>query len=356
MGKWLLKKYQDSQYIILFDKESGKLIRQGTDNVEPFWNVVGPELLDVSITNYCEKMCDFCYRASNRDGTFMSLDDYRIIIEQAADIGVLQIALGGGNPNQHPDFIKILELTRKANIIPSYTTNGEGMLQNIYKATKEYCGALAVSWYYPYKGAIDVINTCKEMGIKVNVHFLLNKDTIKDAIYLLEKREDLLRNINAIVFLNYKPIHSSRTLSLKYSEEVSVFIDKVLKVKACKIGFDSCMISFLVSNSDDFYSETTEFCESARFSAFISEDLKLYPCSFYKDIDREGIDLRNIRVQDGWKNGKEFIEMRNRLRLRANQAYPIKKCMECAKYETCHGGCQIFDINACKEIYDGVLE
>lgn len=349
MGKWLLKKYQDSNYIILFDKESGKLIRQGINDIEPFWNVAGPELLDISITNYCEKMCDFCYRASNRDGIFMSLDDYKHIIKQAAEIGVLQIALGGGNPNHHPDFIKILEITRKYNIIPSYTTNGEGMFQEIYKATREYCGAVAVSWYYPYKHALDVIKVCREMGIKVNIHFMLNTHTIKEAIYLLEKCEDLLKSINAIIFLNYKPVYSSDSLSLKYSEKVSYFIDKVLKVKACKIGFDSCMISFLASNSDDFYSETTEFCEAARFSAFISEDLKLYPCSFYKDIGREGIDLRSVRLQNGWKNGIEFIEMRKRLKLRSNQVYPIERCMQCIKYEICHGGCQIFDINACKE-------
>lgn len=83
----------------------------------------------------------------------------------------MQIALGGGNPNQHPNFIQILEQTRKHSIIPSYTTNGQGMTEEIYRATKEFCGALAVSWYAPYLDAKKVISECKKYDIKVNVHF-----------------------------------------------------------------------------------------------------------------------------------------------------------------------------------------
>ena len=129
---------------------------------EPFWNRRGPELLDISITNYCERNCDFCYRETSSNGTFMPLEQYTKIIAQAETAGVLQVALGGGNPNQHPDFVSILEVTRKHHIIPSYTTNGQGMTDEIYNATKCYCGAMAVSWYEPYSEATQVIKNCQE--------------------------------------------------------------------------------------------------------------------------------------------------------------------------------------------------
>lgn len=348
MERYLLRSCNESNYFLCFDRENGKFLRQGFNDEDPFWNVYGPELLDISITNYCEKGCSFCYRASNKSGIHVKLEDYRFIIQQAEKIGVLQVALGGGNPNQHPDFINILEITRNHRIIPSYTTNGQGMTDDIYIATKKHCGAMAVSWYPPYYIAENVIDKCNEYGIKVNLHFMLNRDTIADAIDLLDNGKDILQKINATVFLNYKPIHSSNKLILSETDNLNLFFQKVNQIKECKIGFDSCMISYLALIFDDIHAETTEYCEAARFSAFISENLLLYPCSFYNDTNMKGIDLTDKTLQYGWQYGEEFINLRSRLSKPGEQKHPINKCKLCEKYSFCHGGCQVFDINNCR--------
>ena len=284
MHSWLIKKYSDSNYIALFNRVNGAFIRYGENNIDPFYNVTGPELLDISITNYCERRCNFCYRGSNINGEFMSLDDYNFIIQQARSIGVLQVALGGGNPNQHPQFTQILKSTYDNDIIPSYTTNGQGMTDNIFKTTKELCGAMAVSWYAPYIEAQELIDKANEYKIKINIHFLLDNNTILSAIKLLEEGDEILKKINAIVFLNYKPIHSSSSLCLTDNDNIRQFFQLIQKIKTCKIGFDSCMISYLTLIENELVFETTEFCEAARFSAYISEELLFYPCSFLNDI------------------------------------------------------------------------
>lgn len=347
MRRWILRQYKESSYIALFDKENGTFLREGMNHKEPFWNHKGPELLDISITNYCERECDFCYRASNINGTFMEVSDYEYVMKQALEVGTLQVALGGGNPNQHPEFIDILKITSQYGIVPSYTTNGQGMTPGIYKATKEYCGAVAVSWYPPFVDAINVINKCKEYGIKVNIHVMLSSETIVYASELMDKHMDLLKDVNAIIFLNYKPIYSSKSIVLRNSKLIYPFISKILKNKICKIGFDSCMISFLVPFSDEFWPETVEYCEGGRFSAFISEDLKLYPCSFLKGSESNGIDLKKISLHKGWAEGEQFMEIRERIATQGNQRTPINKCCNCDRYDLCHGGCPMFDINAC---------
>lgn len=347
MGRWILRQYKESSYAVLFDKENGIFLREGTNHKEPFCNQRGPELLDISITNYCERECDFCYRASNINGTFMEINDYEHVIKQASEIGTLQVALGGGNPNQHPRFIDILKITRQYGIVPSYTTNGQGMTLDIYKATKEYCGAVAVSWYPPFVDAINVVNKCKEYGIKVNIHVMLSSETIVYASELIDKYMDLLKDVNAIIFLNYKPIYSSKSIVLRNSELSYQFISKVLKNKLCKIGFDSCMISFLVPFSDEFCPESVEYCEAGRFSAFISEDLKLYPCSFLKGSESSGVDLKKTSLHSGWAESEQFMEIRERIATQGNQRTPINKCCNCNRYDLCHGGCPMFDINAC---------
>lgn len=349
MGDVLFRRYQESGYIIFFDRKSGVFIRRGYSGDDPFCNLKGPELLDISITNYCKRGCDFCYRASNPLGQHMKLVEYCRLLEQAQQARVLQIALGGGNPNQHPNFIQILEQTRKHSIIPSYTTNGQGMTEEIYRATKEFCGALAVSWYAPYLDAKKVISECKKYDIKVNIHFLLSKQTIKEAIRLLHEETELLQQINAIIFLNYKPIHSTDDWCLTDDDNLQEFLDAVNQIKDCKIGFDSCMISYLTIVEPKLISETVEFCEAARFSAFIAEDSFMYPCSFMHDTEWYGIDLTKMTLQEAWQTGELFLKMRNALQTPGKQEYPINDCGECNQYPFCHGGCQIFDINKCRK-------
>lgn len=348
MGRCLIRNCKESGYILGFDLDNGTFIRCGENGTEPFFNKMGPELLDIAITNYCERECDFCYRASNRQGNFMSLEDYEFIMVQAKRAGVLQVALGGGNPNQHPQFVQILEKTREYNIIPSYTTNGQGMTDEIYAATKELCGAMAVSWYEPYTDAHEVIKRAKAYQIKVNIHFMLNKMYISQAIELMKKQTELLEDVNAIIFLNYKPVHSSDAFCLTDGNEIKDFFKSVKKVKKCKIGFDSCMISFLPLMGNDLLRETVDFCEAARFSAYISENLILYPCSFMNDISSNGIDLRKQSLQEGWQFGEEFIKMRENLSQPKAQKHSIMACQNCVDYGMCHGGCQIFNINRCR--------
>ena len=349
MGRCLIRNCRESGYILGFDRDEGTFVRFGRDGNEPFCNTGGPELLDIAITNYCERECYFCYRASNRQGNFMPLEDYEYIMEQAEKAGVLQVALGGGNPNQHPRFVQMLQKTREHNMVPSYTTNGQGMTDDIYVATKQFCGAMAVSWYEPYADAQEVITRAGTYGIKVNIHFMLTKPSLTQAMELLEKHTDLLESVNAIVFLNYKPVHSSDDLCLTDGNEIRDLIESVKKVNGCKIGFDSCMISFLPLMGDGLLKETVDFCEAARFSAYISEDLLLYPCSFMNDISGNGIDLRKHSLQEGWISGENFIQMRERLSRPGAQRYSIPACQSCENYVMCHGGCPIFNINRCRE-------
>ncbi len=347
MGNFMIRRYWESNYLVCFDFESGQMLRSSMVSEEPFWNQRGPELLDISITNYCERGCDFCYRETSQKGTFMPLEQYADIIAQAETAGVLQIALGGGNPNQHPEFIQILEITRKHHMIPSYTTNGQGMTDEIYNATKRYCGAMAVSWYEPYFEATQVIKQCQERDIKVNIHYLLHRNSIQAATNMLQSNMPLPQQVNAIVFLNYKPVHSPHSLCLVDDHILDDFLSAVCECKSYKLGFDSCMISYLVKIENAIFTNTVDFCEAGRFSAFISENGIMYPCSFMCDNKFTGIDLKLTSLKDAWQHGDSFQMMRSQLSGPGRQKYPIGVCKKCGQFAMCHGGCPIFPINRC---------
>ena len=325
-------------YQSIFDEKTGYTIRTGKHGENPFWKSNGPELLDISITNYCEKGCDFCYRRSDINGKHMNLDLYERILKSAKSAGVFQIALGGGNPNQHPQFIDILRMTREYGIIPSYTTNGQGMTSDIYDATKKYVGALAVSWYYPYDDAKKVIEKSAMFGIPINIHFVIDSDNIYQVRGLL--KEECLDLVNAIIFLNYKPVGNRKRNVLKKEREISELIEDLLQFERCQIGFDSCMISHLVEKEDTINCCSIDYCEAGRFSAFISEIGEMYPCSFMCGAKMKGISILEEDIVDIWRKSQEFIDIRNDILKPKNL-----KCMRCEMYNLCHGGCPIFEIN-----------
>lgn len=341
-GDLIIREYPKQHYKTIFNKRIGFFMRVEEDGyTEPFWAESGPELLDVSITNYCEHNCEFCYRKSNRNGKHMSLESLKYVIKQANDAGVFQIALGGGNPNQHPYFVDVLRMIRESGIIPSYTTNGDGLSEKILDATKAFCGAMAVSMYEPYVGYDEIFKRIHSKGIKCNAHIILKTDTIEILTDWFQNPPSFFDWINAVVILNYKPISSNYDLMVKDSLKLRNFYDAVSNCNTVKVGFDSCSVPGLV-NWMNINPTLIESCESARFSAFISEDLRMYPCSFMVNTDLYG-DLKKQSLKYIWQNNQAFVNHREKIK--------NNNCLQCKVRELCKGGCVFIpEINQCRYI------
>jgi MoaA/NifB/PqqE/SkfB family radical SAM enzyme len=118
-----LKVFSNKKYRIIFEMETGTEIIAGINgNPDPFCLEL-PALLDIGIMGTCERKCAFCYQGHINKPN-MTLNDFKLIINQVKH-HVNQVALGGrGDPNKHKDFKKILEYCRKNNVIPNYTTSG----------------------------------------------------------------------------------------------------------------------------------------------------------------------------------------------------------------------------------------
>jgi len=347
MNSIVFKNYTNEKYKVIFNQKTGFFARveeKGTP--EKFWAESGAELLDISITNWCDKGCEFCYRNSNKEGKHISLDDYELIMKQASESNVFQVALGGGNPNQHPQFVEILKITReKYNIVPSYTTNGRGLTPKVLEATKRYCGAVAVSVYEPFVETKDALTLLKNYDIKVNLHYVLDNQTIIRAIEWLKNGNELLEDCNAIIFLNYKPVGNEKdySLLLKNSLYLKEFFDLIdNKTHSFKVGFDSCMVSGIVQYMKNINLSSLEPCDAGRFSAYISEDLKMYPCSFMMEY-YEGESLKEKSFMEIWNNSSSFVETRNSL--------SGEWCGGCSQKKNCLNGCPfLHEIDLC----DGV--
>ncbi|MCD7894694.1 MAG: SPASM domain-containing protein [Erysipelotrichaceae bacterium] len=343
----MFQKYDKQyQYISYFDERTGFYIRSGIledgkdTNIDPFMASF-PELLDIGIMGHCvHGMSGLCLMAGiecyqnglNQYEDNMSLDNFKKIIEQCKG-KVFQIALGGrGDPDQHENFKKILELCRNSHIVPNFTSSGFGFNKDIVELCKQYCGAVAISWYRSAY-TIEAINMLLKAKVKTNIHYVLNNQTIDEAIQRL-KNNEFPKGINAMIFLLHKPIGlGTYDNTLRYDDIKVKDFFKLIDEKEYpfKIGFDSCSIPGIINMTNSIDIKSLDTCEGARWSAYITSDMKMLPCSFDNQYQRWAVDLNTHSMQQAW-DSPQFEDFRNTMR---------SACPHCLKKNICMGGCPI---------------
>ena len=282
----------------------------------------------------CLKAGVECYQSgSKRKDPDMSLEDYKSIIDQCKN-KVQQIALGGaGDPNLHKNFKEIMQYTRENGIVPNYTTSGINLTDEQAEVTKQFAGAVAVSWYDRSQDGYTVRAIKKFLGnnIITNIHYVLSNKSIDEAIERIKNQT--FPDVNAIIFLLHKPVGIGRQENVLKTEDPRV--KKFFKLvdegdHPWQIGFDSCSIPGIVNFTKEISLNSIDTCEGARFSAYITPDMKMTPCSFDQDL-RWAVDLRRHTIQEAW-DSDAFESFRNNLR---------DSCPSCLEREHCMGGCPI---------------
>lgn len=331
-----------NKFMSMFNSDTGFYVRTSEldenmkeTGVEPFMAAY-PELLDIGImqTCVCAHKCNVdCYqKAVDRKGPNMSLEDYRSIMEQSKG-KMFSCALGGaGDVDTHEHFEEILKISRDYDIVPNFTTSGIAMTPEKAKICKKYCGAVAVSEHFaPYtKKALEMLI---EAGVKTNLHYVLSNKTIDDAISRL-KTGDFYKGLNAVVFLLYKPVGLGVESNMLQPDderlkEFFALIDK--GGYQFKIGFDSCTCTGIVNFTHDVNPDSIDYCEGARFSAYIDSDMNMMPCSFANQNPDWFVSLRDHSIEEAW-NSDVFENFRYSLR---------HSCKQCPLRDACRGGCPL---------------
>lgn len=328
-----------------FDTVTGAYVRTGIlddrgndTGVDPFMASY-PHLIDVGIMGHCiHGKTGLCVKAGigcYQNGLLiekpnMSVEDFRWIAEQSKG-RCNQFALGGrGDPDQHEHFEEILKICRENILVPNFTTSGYGMTPEIAKLCKQYCGAVAVSWYRSTY-TLDAIQMLLDAGVKTNIHYVLGRNSIEEAIDRLENN-DFPAGINAVIFLLHKPAGQgakSNVLSVD-DPRVAKFFAQVDRRHPFKVGMDSCNVPGAIQFCKSILPESLDTCEGGRFSCYIGADMTMVPCSFDQKKCYE-VSLRDMIIEEAW-NSEPFEQFRNKLR---------RACPGCERKELCMGGCPL---------------
>lgn len=322
-----------------FYLRTGVLDERGRDTGKDPFMASFPHLIDVGIMGSCKHgtlgLCEAagvgCYQSGKwvRESN-MPLDDFRWIAAQCKG-RVHQFALGGrGDPDQHESFREILEVCRENGIVPNFTTSGLGMTDEIAALCSSMCGAVAVSWYrssYTEKA----IRLLLANGVKTNIHYVLGRSSIDEAIARL-RHNDFPGMINAVIFLLHKPVGqgSRDNLLSLHDPKTAAFFEALEQDHPFRVGLDSCSVPGALNFSTKILQASLDTCEGGRFSCYISPSLEMLPCSFDQD-KRYAIQLNPLTIQEAW-NSAQFDAFRSHLR---------HSCPDCADRDQCMGGCPL---------------
>lgn len=336
-----------NHFVEVFDPKTGFYARSGViddkgvdTGVDPFMRSY-PSLIDVGVMGHCVhgsrglciKSGVQCYQNGLKTKVpNMTLENFKRIVDECKG-KTFQLALGGrGDVDQHENFAEILAYCRENDIVPNFTSSGLGFTDEIVQLCKQYCGAVAISWYRQ-EHTYRAIQMLLDAGVKTNIHYVLGDNSIDEAIMRL-RNNGFPAGINAVIFLLHKPVGlGSEANVLHYDDpRVAEFFRLVDENRfQFKIGFDSCSIPAVLNFTSNIDQDSIDTCEGGRWSMYITSDMKALPCSFDNQEMRWAYDISNDTIQNAW-NSQQFEDFRNHFRT---------SCPGCEKRNACMGGCPI---------------
>lgn len=271
------REFKESNYRSIWF--NGKTIRLAIDPKQPITELKFPEFYDVKLTGKCEGKCPWCYMDSKEtdehyDNAVQKIKDY--FEPMSENERPFQVALGGGEPTGHPDFIEILKTFYDLDIQPNYTTNGmfceSENIMDLLLATKNYCGGVAVSCHPHLKKywatAARLFSTEK---IKLNFHIIISdKESIDDFVEIYNEWNDY---VDYFVLLPYGNQGRAPHKEIDWDYLVSK-----LPEDQRKLAFGANFYPYLLKGGHNI---KVSLYEPEIMSRFIDlKDMKVYPSSF----------------------------------------------------------------------------
>jgi hypothetical protein len=156
-----IAKYKNGNYEVEILSDGTK-IRTTEDNV---FTSDFPESIDVKITNYCSLGCAYCHENSTVNGKHADLEKLMQVIDDAKFPEGIELAIGGGNPLDHPHIMDFLIDLKSKGFIPNITVNQSHVNNSIYRSVLSDILKLEL-----IKGLGISINSDDYFGIKEIAH------------------------------------------------------------------------------------------------------------------------------------------------------------------------------------------
>lgn len=235
----LIGKYRNGNYIVRIFDDGTKIRSNDLDYLEA--DTV--ENFDLKITDKCDGGCPFCHENSKPDGKHGDILNLKFLEVLHP---YCEIAIGGGNPLEHPDLIAFLNQCKQRKFIPSMTVNQVHFEKN-FDLIKKLADEKLI-----FGVGISLVSATPEFIEKVKqipnaVIHVINGIVSYDQLFRLR------RNNLKILILGYKEVRRGKSLyekaPLRIQQNKSILYDSLSSIIDNKwfdvISFDNLALNQL---------------------------------------------------------------------------------------------------------------
>ena len=189
----IITKYQNGQVFVTIDQNGTKT----RESYYSSWDLANktlefPESIDIKITDYCDLNCKFCHENSTIQGKHA---DILNIVEAVDNLSPgIELAIGGGNPLDHPDLEDILIYFKSKGFISNLTVNAKHLKRLKYynQLSKLLQEDLLYGLGISYRDITD-LNVISQINYKHKViHCILGEHSFNEIKNLLKDNQVLL--------------------------------------------------------------------------------------------------------------------------------------------------------------------
>ena len=310
--------------------------------------LTAPFGLLAELTHRCPLACAYCSNPLELVRPQAELDaaTWARIFREAADLGVLQLHLSGGEPASRRDLEEIVASARTADLYTNLITSGIGLtrarlvrlrdagLDHVQLSIQDTDAASAdrIAGYAGSARKRDVARWTVELGLPLTINAPLHRANADHAAAFIDMAADMGAGRVELAHIQYYGWGLlNRAALMPTRAQIARTIDAVNDARERLAG--RLVIDFVLT---DYYADTPKPCMGGwgREVIAITPDGMVLPCHAAQTIP--GLTFENTRgrsLADIWRNGASFEAFRG-------TDWMKEPCRGCANAERDWGGCR----------------
>ncbi len=307
-----------------------------------------PFSLLAEITHRCPLHCPYCSNPLQlaSQASELTTDDWRRVLDEAADLGVLHVGFSGGEPLQRQDLAQLVAAAREAGLYPNLITSSLGLnpqrLQDLKRAGLD---SIQISFQSDEESLADRIagvsahaiklkaaQMVRESGLPLTVNVVLHRANIERLEQIIALAERLSAERLELANTQYYGwAFKNRATLLPTREQIERAVPIATAAKKRLLG--KMELLFVVP---DYYSDRPKPCMNGWGQKYLTINPagEVLPCPTAHEI--KSLRFDNVREKSLawiWQESEAFN------RFRGTEWLP-EPCHDCEFREVDFGGCR----------------
>ncbi|MBI2938400.1 MAG: radical SAM protein [Thaumarchaeota archaeon] len=312
--------------------------------LEPKVVPFAPESVHLQLNNVCNLHCPSCYVNLQRgDDGSLPVERWMTLVDEIADMGVSQLALGGGEPLMSHHFVAIVQQSRRRGLLPNVTTNGHLLTERLVTRIRGLIGevrlsfndGLSVNW----RLLTEKTALLKAWGMRFGYNVIVTRRNIGQLEEILH--ELIALHPYSITLIRPKPAphneqwYAANTLSAQDSMLLAEQLRRLKPLFADTLLTVDCAFSYLLCNLSDAELALRGVAGCAMRERFVvvAWNGDVYPCSHLHGKEFKMGNVMEQQFRTIWETSSVFTHTHAELRRIEGH------CGRCIKRRFC-GGCR----------------